>query len=303
MLLRVFKYGAKNTLRNKFLSFSSILVLGLLMFFINILLVVHNVGFKIMESVNNKLTISLYLDENYTRTSIEVIDLIQDINKFSPSIGIEYVTKEQALEIIEKRDPKLVQILEKKNPLPETINISNIKIDDFDKINAMIESKLYILDHNSDQIDEKGDTKYSYVAQYERISKVTITLKALQVGLYIIIWVFLVSISVIVYSIIWNFIYYYKDEIYITRLVWGSSAFVHGPFIFQWIFYNFVAFLLSTLLFFILLKNLSFLFSDGFQLDFLFENYIILFLELVLFLLIGWVSGYYSSKRYITSSK
>lgn len=187
MLLRVFKYGAKNTLRNKFLSFSSILVLGLLMFFINILLVVHNVGFKIMESVNNKLTISLYLDENYSRTSIEVIDLIQDINKFSPSIGIDYVTKEQALEIIEKRDPKLVQILEKKNPLPETINISNIKIDDFDKINAMIESKLYILDHNSDQIDDKGDTKYSYVAQYERISKVIMTLKALQVGLYIII--------------------------------------------------------------------------------------------------------------------
>ncbi len=79
----------------------------------------------------------------------------------------------------------------------------------------MVENRLYLLTADQKQSKEK----YGYVSQYERISKVTNVLKTLQFGLYVIIGIFLVSISIIVYSIIGNFIYYYKDEIYVTRLV------------------------------------------------------------------------------------
>ncbi|MDP2396510.1 MAG: hypothetical protein Q8S84_06360 [bacterium] len=81
MLSRIAKYSVKNILRNKFLSVSSVLVLTLLMFFINILVILHDVSFKLIDSINSKLTISLYLDEEYTKTSVEVIDLIDDIKK------------------------------------------------------------------------------------------------------------------------------------------------------------------------------------------------------------------------------
>jgi len=81
MLTRIAKYSIKNILRNKFLSFSSILVLTLLMFFINILVVLHDVSFKLIDSINSKMTISLYLDDKYDKNSIEVIDLIEDIKK------------------------------------------------------------------------------------------------------------------------------------------------------------------------------------------------------------------------------
>ena len=63
MLTRIAKYSLKNILRNKFLSFSSILVLTLLMFFINILVILHDVSFKLIDSINSKMTISLYLQE------------------------------------------------------------------------------------------------------------------------------------------------------------------------------------------------------------------------------------------------
>jgi cell division transport system permease protein len=79
MLSRIAKYSVKNILRNKFLSISSILVLTLLMFFINILVILHDVSFKLIDSINSKLTISLYLNEEYNKNSIEVIDLIEDI--------------------------------------------------------------------------------------------------------------------------------------------------------------------------------------------------------------------------------
>jgi cell division protein FtsX len=81
MLTRIAKYSVKNILRNKFLSFSSVLVLTLLMFFINILVILHDVSFKLIDSINSKMTISLYLQEGYDKNSIEVIDLINDIKK------------------------------------------------------------------------------------------------------------------------------------------------------------------------------------------------------------------------------
>jgi cell division transport system permease protein len=79
MLTRIAKYSVKNILRNKFLSFSSVLVLTLLMFFINILVILHDVSFNLIDSINSKLSISLYLDEKYDKNTTEVIKLEEDI--------------------------------------------------------------------------------------------------------------------------------------------------------------------------------------------------------------------------------
>lgn len=94
------------------------------MFFINILLVLHNVSIKLIDGINEKLTISLYLKEGYDKNSVEVIDLINDIKKYSSDIKVLYKSKEDALDEIRLRDPELVNILERTNPLPETVELS-----------------------------------------------------------------------------------------------------------------------------------------------------------------------------------
>jgi cell division protein FtsX len=83
MFFRLFKYAIKNILRNKFLSISSVLVLTLLMFFINILVILHNVSFKLIDSINSKLTISLYLKDGYNQNSHDIKALLSEIHKFS----------------------------------------------------------------------------------------------------------------------------------------------------------------------------------------------------------------------------
>jgi cell division protein FtsX len=108
--------------------------------------------------------------------------------------------------------------------------------------------------------------------------------------------VFIVSIAVIVYSVIWNFIYYYRDEIYITKLVWGSNMFIYGPFVLQWIIYSFFAFVLSTIIFSLLLENLDVLFENVYTFSTWFS---VLFLEMFMFLFIWWISGFLSSKKYL----
>jgi cell division transport system permease protein len=268
------------------------------MFFINILLVLHDVSFRIIDGVNEKLTISLYLDDEYDKNSIEVIDLQNDIKKAIPEIAITYKTKEEVLEEIRERDPELVNILERQNPLPETITLEEIPLKEYENLNHIIENKLFVLTENA----EVGGQEYfsTYTRQFERIDKVTSILNILQIGLYIIIATFIISIAVIVYSIIGNFIYYYKDEIYITRLVWGSKLFIYGPFSLQGMMYVGISFIISTLLFLFLLSNLRLVFGlTEFSQIYTGNLPGVLFIEALVFLFVGWASWFLSSRRYL----
>ena len=151
MISRLFKYSVKNILRNKFLSFSSVLVLTLLMFFINVLFVLHNVSINIIDSINSKLTISLYLKDDYDRNSLEVIGLEKDIRNLSSSIIWDYKPKSEVLSDIREKDPDLVNILERTNPLPDTITLSNVDIVEYEGLNNVIEKREFILSQNSEE--------------------------------------------------------------------------------------------------------------------------------------------------------
>lgn len=298
MISRIAKYSVKNILRNKFLSFSSVIVLTLLMFFINILVVLHDVSFKLINNINSKLTISLYLEEWYDKNSLEVIDLIEDVQKIWEwisaewSILLEYKTKEDILDDIRVQEPGLVKILERSNPLPETIVLSEIRLDQYEELNRVIENKMFLLS------SEETDQEYfaNYTSQYKKITHIINVLDILQIGLYVIIWIFIISISVIIYSIIGNFIYYYKDEIYITRLVGGGKKFIYWPFVLQWSIYSTIALFLSFIVFVFILKNVNVAFNDLYNFEF--PNGIF-FLEVIVFISIGWLAWYLSSRRYL----
>jgi len=300
MYINLLKYSVKNILRNKFLSISSILVLTLLMFFINTLLVLHNLSFKLIDSINSKISISLYLQDEYDKTTNDVVDLINDLKKISPELSVVYKDKSEVLEDIRKKDKELVRILEQNNPLPNTILIKNIPLSVYDELNLAIENKIYLFSDSKKDWLDKIDDFSDYKSQFKRINNTISVLKTLQVWLYIIIWVFLLSIAVIIYSIIWNFIYYYRDEIYITRLVWWSNVFIYWPFSLQWMIYSIISFFVSLWVFFFVLRNVVILFWDEYNMEFLLKNAWIVFpIELLVFMFIWAISWYFSTKKYL----
>lgn len=296
MFFNIAKYSVKNILRNKFLTISTILVLTLLMFFINVLWILDSVSLKIISEINSKMSISLYLKEWISRESLEVITLRNNIKNVDEKINFDYKTKEQNLLEMKQKDPELVKILENDNPLPETIILSNIKIEDYESVNRAIENQLSIFTNN--EIDK--DYFANYTTQYKRINQVTFILNTLKLWLEIVILIFFISIAIITYSVIWNFIYYYKNEIYITRLVWWSKSFIYGPFIMQWIIYSIFSFFVSLLIFLLLLKNLNIAFWEYFQFE-VSKN--LTFLQLIIFIFIGWISWYLSSRKYLKELK
>ena len=296
MFTRIFKYSVKNIFRNKFLSLSSILVLTLLMFFINILFVVHDVSLNLIEGISEKLTISLYLKdtetESYNRNSLEVIELIDNINKVEWNIKVDYKSREDILDEISLTEPDLAKILERTNPLPNTIVLSNIDLEEYGELNDVIENKSFILSNQKDDVEHFSN----YDVQYKKIEQIIKVLHILQIWLYVIIAIFLVSISVIIYSIIGNFIYYYKDEIYITRLVGWSKVFIYWPFTYQWIIYSLASFLLSLIIFILIVSNFNTAFDSIYLINIPSK---IFFIEMLIFVFIWGISGFLSSMKYL----
>lgn len=299
MKTKLLKYAVKNILRNKFLSLSTILVLSLLMFFVNILAVVHDLSFWVIDKINEKLTISLYLKDWITDKSSWVIDLKSKISNFSSEIKVDYISKEEALrDFLEKSWSDFNSVLQWENPLPWVLKISNIDIEEHDKINEIVSNKTSILDGrttpNTKQVDYKG--------QFNTIKTITPALQNFQIWIYILIAIFIFSIWIIIYSIISNFIFFFKDEIYITNLVWWARNFVYWPFMIQGAIYSVLALTLWQIIFFLMLNNIDYLFIDKSTsfVKLINTNFVLLFLlELVVFSLLGASSGYFSSRKYI----
>lgn len=301
MFTRIFGYSIKNIFRNKFLSISSVLVITLLVFFINLLLVIQNISFKLIDTVNDKLTISLYLEDEYNKNSEPVRLLINNIEDLNQWIEVFYKTKADVLEEIRKKDPELVSILEKNNPLPETIQLSKIPMNSWDDINWIIESKIFLFSKEHLESREEVNQHFSeYRTQYENIQQVNRPLMTLTSALYIMIVLFLFSIWIIIYSIIWNFVFHYKNEIYITKLVWWSNIFIYWPFILQWIIYSIMSFILWIVLFKILVIISNIKLNSNYNFAYLLWNYELLFLVQILILILIWgLSWLISSKKYL----
>ena len=111
---------------------------------------------------------------------------------------------------------------------------------------------------------------------------------------------FLLSIWIIIYSIIWNFVYYYRDEIYITRLVGWSKIFIYWPFSLQWAIYAIFSFFSWILVFYIWVVLTNKILKENFSFSYILWDYVYLFsLELLLLVVIWALSGLVSSKRYL----
>lgn len=296
MLFRIFKYSIKNIFRNKFLSISSVLVLTLLMLCVNLLFVFQWVLFSSIEKVNSKLTISLFLKDKYSFVSDDITSLTNSIKSIDDEISVDFKSKEEALEELKEKNVDLRNIFRDVNPLPNSINISNISLWDYETLNETITNRQYIL-HS----DIWSWIWSSYSSQYDRINSLVNIIDSIRYFIFILLLLFLFSIGIIIYSIINNFIYHYREEINITKLVWWWDIFIFWPFVMQWIFYSLAWFIISFFLFELVLSYSSWISQTlWFNITevFSWKNLILFVVEMIIFSLIWAISAYISSNKF-----
>lgn len=299
--MRILKYALKNTIRNPFLSFSSILVISLLVFFINVLFFIEYVTSSITENINDRMSISLNLKSGYDGDNAEVIECLSALKQTTSSIQVQFVSREEAFEVLKKRDPELSRVIEwdKENPLPSSIVIKNIPLKEYPAIDAVVKRYTGIIQYDEER-SKKSLTDYR--AQYERIQGLINILLSVHYGIYSVIGFFIFAVFIIIYNSIGNFVFFYRDEIKIIRLVGGENLFIYGPFAIQGVLYTGLAFIIGTSIFSILARNINFSLITDFPvfIDKFFTLYGQVFLlEFLVILLVGLLSWFLSSHRFI----
>lgn len=298
--MRLLKYAVKNSIRNSFLTVSSILTIALIVFFINLLFLLGQVTVSLVESVNDRVSISLSLKTGYTDTNVQVVQLEQDLKKV-PGIVVSYISSDQAFDILRRRNPDLARVVDNSsdNPLPASLSVTNIPLASYQTLNSVVEHyKSIILYNDSTNSSSIAD----YINQYKRISNFVQVLTAIEYGIYALIAFFILAVFIIIYTVIGNFIFFYREEIHISQLVWWENIFIYGPFAIQGALYTFAAWVFSGGCFLLFLNFLDI--GAVFGITSFMQKITVyttpyLFLEWSMLLVVGFLSGLISAKRFI----
>jgi cell division transport system permease protein len=124
--MNLLRYAIKNITRHPFLSISSVLIITLLAFFVNILLFVLFASDQFIENINNRISFTINVRDGYDSADPRIGAMMREIRGSFSGISLSYISREDALSIIADRDPALASLVEtaEDNPLPNTLKIT-----------------------------------------------------------------------------------------------------------------------------------------------------------------------------------
>src|SRR3989339_1341908 len=124
LIQRALSLSASNLYRNKFLSIATIFVMGIIIFIFNIILAINFITETSIQSLSEKVDLTLYLKDNVTNTQVEKI--VNETKLLDGVVNVEFTSKEEALQKIKASYPNIYESFEKydlKNPLPASVSI------------------------------------------------------------------------------------------------------------------------------------------------------------------------------------
>ena len=303
--MQLLRYAIKNIFRNIFLSISSILIIGLLVFFVNILLLVIFSTDRFIHNINDRISISINFQDQYDNTQIRSREFLSGVTNSFSGITVDYISRADALVILTKRNPDLATLIENdSNPLPNSVRLSNINLDQYTWLNIFISRFRDVLQYNQWNLDKKY---LDYRSQYDRIATVVKMLHLLQLAVYILLGLFVFTVAIVIYMVIHNFIFFLQDEVRIIELVGWRPSFIYWPFVLQGIIYACTATVLAITVFIsliLLLREQKSLFEDfipflsDFSVIFLSFSWLII----PIFAIVGAISAFLASRKYINST-
>lgn len=300
--MRILKYAIKNIIRNPFLSLSSVFVIWLLIFFVNILLLVLFASNRFIDSVNDRISFTINFQSGYTIDDDRTHGLTDRLRQSFSGIMISSISKDQAFELLRTRNPDLASLIENtgENPLPESLRIDNIPRDQYREFNQIIGESRDMIHYDKDAMERK---LLDYTGQFDRISQIVKLLSVLEYWVYTLLGLFVFTVTVIIYSVISNSISFQRQEIEIIELVGGKKSFIYGPFLFQGAIYGLLAtWVIGLIIFFLQTSFVTQLLMDPIQemIQSATKNFRFLFLlEVCIFTFLGVVASLIALKRYI----
>jgi cell division transport system permease protein len=241
-LFRIIRFAFRDFYRNFWLSFNTISIILLSILSVNFLIVVNVIVGEAVQSVENRVNVSIYFNEKASLEQVENLKtrLTKDIRLRSADV----ISPTDALERFQDRyqnDPEIIAALDElsENPFSYSLVIQANQLEDYTNVTAILEDPVYT------QLIEQRDL--SDLDSHERaIARVNdISRRAEQIGLAITFILIFNSIVVVINAIRLN-IYSHREEIGIMKLVGAKNWMVRGPFVVESILYAFFGTILAA---------------------------------------------------------
>ncbi len=242
-LKRIFKAGITDFKRNSWLSVATILEMCLVLFVIEGLLMFSVVTNVLVESLKDKVDISVYFKKEAAEQ--EILAVKSELENLSEVKTVEYISEERALELFKERyadNPSILESLDAldENPLEASLNIKAQDPGQYDSIASFLGGE--VQKQNIDKI-----TYFQNKSLIDRFNRIIRTIETSGLLLSLI----LAGISVLIaFNTIRLAIYTSREEIGIMKLVGATPGFARGPYLFEGGMYGLIAALASIILFY-----------------------------------------------------
>ncbi len=299
-LLRVFRTGSQNFIRNMWLSTAATAVMTVTLTIVIISFISNQALTSTIKGVTDKIDVSIYLADSTTPDQMNAFRarLGQDENVQS----VTYKSKADALADYRKQhasDPKLLQaISETDNPLPASLQVKTKDPKKLNSITAVVNQP-----QNKVLLDPTSAPSYSGTRK-DTIDRIVRFSNFFRTTGLIMSIVFIIISTLIIFNTIRMAIFTRRDEIEIMKLVGATKWFIRGPFLVEAALYGIIAAFIAAALAYTLLlggaPKLAAYIDVKSTIDF-FRSYPILVVlgEMVIGVFIGVFSSLLAMTRYL----
>ena len=299
---RIIKAGMVNFVRNAWLAMAAMAIMIITLTIILFSIIANATFNNTISQIEDKINISIYLLDSVTEQQTDkFVSGLKDL----PNVeSVKYLSKTDALRAYVEQNKGNEQLLsainETDNPLPATVQVKPRDLKRIAEVRAYIE-RPENLALQSDPMSDSGDRR-------EAINNITKATQMIgRIGVSAVALFAVISI-LIIFNTIRMTIFNRRDELQIMRLLGASTSYIRGPFIIETIIYGLLSAVISILLINTLfvtaassLQATSFgLLDISYSQKFFSEQYWkLLIMQLVLGTLIGAVSSFIATGRYL----
>ncbi len=241
--VRMIRYGVHNFSRNKLLTIAATAVMTITLLIIFSTVVSRGVLLSTMESIQDKIDMTVYLESDATGEAVRnVADKVDNLESVKM---VNIITPKEAREQFIKdnnSDPKALKSLNNSDPsFPWRLRIKLVDINQTEELQKFVNEDAEL----KDIIDESEPPSFAG-PQRTAIERIGGWVSfADRVGI-IAGSVFVVISSLIIFNTIRMAIFNRREEIQMMKLIGAERSFIRGPFLVEAVVYGFIAAIIAT---------------------------------------------------------
>jgi cell division transport system permease protein len=222
---RIVRFGFQNFWRYGFSSLATVAVLVISLSLFLTLILFRVTANQTISSIEDKIDISVYFKS--AAPDGDMATITESVRTLPEVASVEFISKDQALEIFRERhqaDPTITQAINEltTNPLLAHLNIKATDPSEYATIAEYINSN-----ENISQYVESV-SYFDNKLVIERLNSITSSVNR---GVLVLTIVLTIVGALVVFNTIWLAIFANREEIMIMRLVGASNALVRGPYV------------------------------------------------------------------------